>query len=124
MYLAYIFSTDLTSVTLTVQQGVTDLMQKIKQRRPRLTTSRGKRSDSTAPSRPPWPKSGSTDRRWGLGNVPRRMKRQAWRLGATRSMTFLRRTTAAGSAGSREPPPACGCRGHCLASCKRGGRRR
>lgn len=37
LYLAYIFSTDLTSVTLTVQQGVTDLMQKIKERRPRLT---------------------------------------------------------------------------------------
>ncbi len=33
LYLAYIFSTDLTSVTLTLQQGVTDLSEKIKEKR-------------------------------------------------------------------------------------------
>ncbi|MEU3775460.1 DUF3578 domain-containing protein [Streptomyces sp. NPDC032472] len=37
LYLAYIFSTDLTSVTLTLQQGVTNLSEKIKERRALLT---------------------------------------------------------------------------------------
>ncbi|MEJ8644155.1 DUF3578 domain-containing protein [Streptomyces sp. MS1.HAVA.3] len=37
LYLAYIFSTDLSSVTLTLQQGVTELERKIKKRKPFLT---------------------------------------------------------------------------------------
>ncbi|MFE1412913.1 MrcB family domain-containing protein [Streptomyces sp. NPDC058746] len=37
LYLAYIFSTDLTSVTLTLQQGVSDLEKAIKERKPFLT---------------------------------------------------------------------------------------
>ncbi|MBT2479415.1 MrcB family domain-containing protein [Streptomyces sp. ISL-94] len=37
LYLAYIFSTDLTSVTLTLQQGVTDLSEKIKEKKAFLT---------------------------------------------------------------------------------------
>ncbi|AXE26518.1 hypothetical protein C0216_26460 [Streptomyces globosus] len=36
LYLAYIFSTDLTSVTLTLQQGVTELSEKIKNKQPFL----------------------------------------------------------------------------------------
>ncbi|WP_185902761.1 MrcB family domain-containing protein [Streptomyces sp. WAC05292] len=36
LYLAYIFSTDLTSVTLTLQQGVTELGDKIKNKQPLL----------------------------------------------------------------------------------------
>lgn len=37
LYLAYIFATDLKSVTLTLQQGVTDLSEKIKEKKPFLT---------------------------------------------------------------------------------------
>ncbi|MEU3470898.1 DUF3578 domain-containing protein [Streptomyces sp. NPDC006687] len=37
LYLAYIFSTDLTSVTLTLQQGVSELMDKIKEKKAFLT---------------------------------------------------------------------------------------